>query len=159
MQFRFFGVPLLQLLDSFWQQAFSDLHSTISAFQATAPPSTAPALQRMLSVSAASVSQPDFCSLTSFLQNQRTYDLLVDRSGARDKALIRCLTHSNAGTWLLPCSTESLGLRLIPAENTALSKLCLDEPLLPPDADIACGTRAGRPTSLATTSFAAAREA
>ena len=57
-----------------------------------------------------------------------------------------------------PVPNESLGLRLIPAEYTALSKLCLGEPLLPPDADITCGA-CGEPADIFGDHFLCCRKA
>ena len=135
LNFCFNGAPVLQLPDGFWQQAFSDLRSTISGFQPTAPPSTAQALQWMSSADTAANTHADFCSLKwwSLQINNHTYNMLLDRSSARDRALIRCLTDRHANSWLQPCSTENLGLRLIPAEYTVLSKLHLGVPLFPSD--------------------------
>ena len=63
MNFRFNGAALLQLPDGFWQQALTDLPSVITSFQASAPPSTAQALQWLSSSPTASSAHPDFCSL------------------------------------------------------------------------------------------------
>ena len=82
----------------------------------------------------------DFCSLKwwSLQINNHTYNMLLDRSSARDRALIRCLTDRHANSWLQPCPTENLGLRLIPAEYTVLSKLHLGVPLFPSDSAADC---------------------
>ena len=97
-------------------------------------------LQWLLSAQDTNEPHPDFCSLKWWtLQiNQHTYNLLLDRSSARDRALIRCLTDRHANTWLQPCPTENLGLRLIPAEYSILSKFQLGEPILPPDSEPVC---------------------
>ena len=136
MNFRFNGATLLQLPDGFWQKVLADLHAVICAFQATASPSTAQALQWLSSIQSDSNSHPDFCSLRWWANqvSQQTYNLLVDR------ALIRCLTDRHANAWLQPCPTENLGLRLTPAEYTVLCKLQLGEPLFPGDSEAAvCG--------------------
>ena len=112
------------------QQALSDIPAVIVAYQSTAPPSTAQAIQWLQSSQTTTHPKPDFFSLKKWsLQiNQHVYNLLLDRSSARDHGLIRCLTDRDANTWLQPCPTENIGLRLIPADCTALSKLHLGEP-------------------------------
>ena len=52
-------------------------------------------------------------------------------------ALIRSLRHAN--TWLQPCPTENLGLRLITAEYTMLSKIHLGEAIVSTDSEVVCG--------------------
>ena len=100
MRFRFFGAALLQLPDGLWKHVLSDMPAVVSAFQATAPPSTVQGLQWLLSAQDTNEPHPDFCSLKWWtLQiNQHTYNLLLDRSSARDRALIRCLTDRHANT-------------------------------------------------------------
>ena len=106
---------------------------------------------------------PIFCSLKwwSLQINQHTYHLLLNRSSARDRALFRCLTDRHTNTWLQPCPTENLGLRLTPAEYTALSKLHLGtsaSPSLPPIPKWFAEDAVSQLTFTATTSSAAERE-
>ena len=57
MNSRFNGTALRQLPDGFWRRALADLPATVNAFQATAPPSAAQALQWLLSAQAANASR------------------------------------------------------------------------------------------------------
>ena len=78
----------------------------------------------LASVQTANSPHPDFCTLKWWANqaSQQPYNLLVERSSARDRALKRCLTDRHANARLQPCPTENLGLRLIP---TVLCKLQL----------------------------------
>ena len=76
---------------------------TISSFRHTSQPRHPPECKRFNGCSPAKTTtrpKPDFFSLKrwSLQNNQHIYNLLLDRSSARDRGLARCLTDRHANT-------------------------------------------------------------
>ena len=130
-----FGAELLKLPNALWQERLGDFQQVVDDFAYLSPPSTSQALSWLTANQFSQAHHDDFCSFRWWSQQirKRDYDLLFDEATGRDRARLRCITDTSAGSWLVPCPVENLGLQLTPSEFTILLKWWLGISLLPLD--------------------------